>query len=135
MVKKPKNKLQNGSPNAYPVETDKSAKEVSATNETPPKRQKMRPDYGEKYQEIGKRIAYYRRQRGLSQEHLAEKLKCSLSDIKLIEGEYGGEAGREWPKSLKRVGFLFEVAEALELGVPAFFLPPNEETFAKHRTD
>lgn len=130
MAKKPKNKLQSGSPNACPLETDQSAK-ASANNELPPERRKMRTDHVEIYREIGKHIAYFRRQRGLSQEHLAEKLECSLSDIRLIEGETGGE----WPQSLKRVGFLFEVAEALELGMSAFFLPLNEETFAQRRTD
>ena len=96
---------------------------------------KKRVDYGEKYRAIGQRIAYYRRLRGLSRESLAEKLQCSLSDIRRVEGDCSAKQGGTWPRSLKNLAFLCEVAEVLEVGLSVFFLPLSREVFEQYRTD
>jgi len=81
----------------------------------------------DKYREVGKRIAFYRGIRGLSQEGLGEKINYSKSYISKIEAP-----GSEVPYSL---GVLFSIAAGLELDPVIFFLPISEDNFGKYRID
>lgn len=81
----------------------------------------------EKYREIGRKIAFYRTKRGLSQESLGEKINYSKSYISKIEAPKS-----DVPYSLD---VLFAIANGLELDPVIFFLPINEEYFEKYRTD
>ena len=96
----------------------------------------MKQNHEEKYLDIGKRIAFYRERRGLSQEQLAQRVHCSPFYIRKIEGEL--VASRTmlnivW--SVKKLDFLFALAAALQVDVAAFFKPMTEENFQKWRQD
>jgi transcriptional regulator with XRE-family HTH domain len=45
----------------------------------------MMDRYNQRYKEIGRRIAFYRKQRGLSQEQLADRIGISKSYLSKIE--------------------------------------------------
>ncbi len=70
----------------------------------------LKPEYGDLYQQIGLKISYYRKRRGLTQEQLAEKVGKSAAYIGHIEA----------PNIRKAVSLdtLFDIAIALEL--PAY---------------
>ena len=80
-----------------------------------------RCQYHAKYCEIGRRVAFYRTMRGLSQEELAANIGISKSYLSKIEA-----ANSEVEFSLY---VLFSIAEGLRLDVSVFFLPINEERF------
>ena len=80
-----------------------------------------RSQYHAKYREIGRRVAFYRTMRGLSQEELAANICISKSYLSKIEA-----ANSEVEFSLY---VLFSIAEGLRLDVSVFFLPINEERF------
>lgn len=67
------------------------------------------------FKEVGKRVAFYRNVRGLSQKELAEKIGVSVSHLSKIEA----------PKI--KVSFsldmLMLIAEGLEVDIAAFFNP------------
>jgi len=81
----------------------------------------------DKYREIGRRIAFYRTKRGLSQDALGEMINYSKSYISKIEASKSTV-----PYSLD---VLFAIAAGLELDPVIFLLPINEEDFEKYRTD
>ena len=62
-----------------------------------------------RYKDIGRRIAFYRKQRGLSQERLAEKVGISKSYLSKIEA----------PSSAKFCSLttLFDIADGLEIEI------------------
>jgi len=96
----------------------------------------MEHDYEEKYLELGKRIAFYRQKRGLSQEQLARRVHCSPIYIQKIEGELVATRTTMsviW--SVKKMDFLFAIANALQIDAAAFFKPMTEENFKKYRRD
>ena len=84
----------------------------------------MKDNFLEKYREIGRRIAFYRNKRGISQETLGEKINYSISKIEA--------PGSDVPYSLD---ILFAIAAGLELDPVIFLLPISEENFEKYRTD
>lgn len=65
--------------------------------------------YSKKYIEIGKRIAKYRKQNGLSQEELANEVGISYSYITQIEA----------PNVIKKMSLevLFDIADVLEIDI------------------
>ncbi len=63
------------------------------------------------YYQLGKRIQYYRNQKGLTQEELAEKVRTSVGHLAHIE------SGMKTP-SLK---MLFKIATALSIRVEDLF--------------
>lgn len=67
----------------------------------------MKTIYADKYRQIGLKIAYYRKLRGLTQEQLAEKLELSPEFIGHVEA----------PNVNKAVSLdtLFDVAAALDV--------------------
>ena len=67
----------------------------------------MKTIYADKYRQIGLKIAYYRKLRGLTQEQLAEKLALSPAFIGHVEA----------PNVNKAVSLdtLFDVAAALDV--------------------
>ena len=67
----------------------------------------MKTIYADKYRQIGLKIAYYRKLRGLTQEQLAEKLELSPAFIGHVEA----------PNILKAVSLdtLFDIATVLEV--------------------
>lgn len=96
----------------------------------------MKTDYEEAYLELGKRIAFYRQKRGLSQEQLARRVKCSPIYIQKIEGELVATRTTMsviW--SVKQLDFLFAIANALQIDAAAFFKPMTEVNFQKYRRD
>ena len=70
----------------------------------------MKDIYEKQYLQIGLKIAYYRKLRGLTQERLAEKVECTPAFIGHVEA----------PNIRKAVSLdtLFDIAEALD--VPAY---------------
>lgn len=75
-------------------------------------------EHSEKYRQIGLKVSYYRKLRGLTQEELAERVERTPAFIGHIEA----------PNIVKAVSLdtLFDIAEALE--VPAYrFLCFEEE--------
>ncbi len=70
----------------------------------------MKDIYEKQYLQIGLKIAYYRKLRGLTQEQLAEKVECTPAFIGHVEA----------PNIRKAVSLdtLFDIAEALD--VPAY---------------
>ena len=70
----------------------------------------MKDIYEKQYLQIGLKIAYYRKLRGLTQEQLAEKVECTPAFIGHVEA----------PNIRKAVSHdtLFDIAEALD--VPAY---------------
>ena len=96
----------------------------------------MDEDYEEKYLDIGKRIAFYREKRNLSQAELAKRVHCSLIYIRKTEGENVAKKttlSDVW--AVKKLDFLFSIADALQMDVVAFFKPMTEESFQKWRRD
>lgn len=87
----------------------------------------MQDNFLDKYREIGRRIAFYRNKRGLSQEALGEKINYSKSYISKIEA-----SNSDVTYSLD---ILFAIAAGLQVDPVIFLLPINEEDFDKHRTD
>ena len=65
--------------------------------------------YGERYKTIGQNIAKYRKQKGLSQEELANGVGISYSYIIQIEA----------PNVIKKMSLevLFDIAEYLEIDI------------------
>ena len=74
----------------------------------------MKSIYADKYQQIGLKIAYYRKLRGLTQEQLAERLGLSPAFIGHVEA----------PNINKAVSLdtLFDVAAALDVPPYKFLL-------------
>ncbi len=70
----------------------------------------MKPIYGDKYLQLGLKIAYYRKLRGLTQEELAEKVGRAPAFIGHVEA----------PNISKAVSLdtLFDIAAVLD--VPAY---------------
>lgn len=70
----------------------------------------MNPRYSFEYLQIGLKIAYYRKLRGMTQEQLAERVGCSSAFIGHVEA----------PNISKAVSLdmLFDIARVLE--VPAY---------------
>lgn len=67
----------------------------------------MKPMHIEKYRQIGLKIAYYRRLRGLTQEELAEQVDLTPAFIGHLEAP-------NIPKALS-LDALFDIASALEV--------------------
>jgi transcriptional regulator with XRE-family HTH domain len=87
----------------------------------------MRGKHIAKYREIGRKVAFYRKLRNLSQEDLSEKIDKSRSYISKIEAE-----NSEMEFSLD---ILFDIADALKLDVAAFFNPIDIEIRGKYLKD
>lgn len=70
----------------------------------------MKAKYADKYLQVGLKVAYYRKLRGLTQEQLAERLDLSAAFIGHVEA----------PNIRKAISLdtLFDIAE--ELNVPAY---------------
>lgn len=79
----------------------------------------MKPVYENEYKQIGLKIAYYRKLRGLTQEQLAEKIKRTPVFIGYVEA----------PNINKAVSLdtLFDIAVVLD--VPAYKFLIFEEDF------
>jgi transcriptional regulator with XRE-family HTH domain len=93
-------------------------------------------DYEEKYLDIGKRIAFYREKRNLSQAELAKKINCTPIYIRKIEGNnVAKKTTLSAVYAVKKLDFLFSIADALQMDVVAFFKPMTEESFQKWRRD
>lgn len=78
----------------------------------------MKAIYAERYRQIGLKIAYYRKLRGLTQEELAEQIGMTPAFIGHLEA----------PNICKAMSMdtLFDIAEALEVS-PYRFLMFDEE--------
>ena len=79
---------------------------------------RVKMEHSEKYRQIGLKVSYYRKLRGLTQEELAERVERTPAFIGHIEA----------PNIIKAVSLdtLFDIAEALD--VPAYrFLRFEEE--------
>ncbi len=76
-------------------------------------------EYADKYREIGRRIAFYRKYRGLTQDDLASLIHVSKSYISKIEAP-----GTDVSFSLD---VIFAIAAGLDIDVSCFFLPINED--------
>ena len=57
----------------------------------------MKEVYADKYRQIGLKIAYYRKLRGLTQEQLAEKLELSPAFIGHVEALFDVAAALDVP--------------------------------------
>ncbi len=70
----------------------------------------MNPVYEKEFLQLGLKIAYYRKLKGLTQEQLAEMIDCSAAFIGHVEA----------PNVKKTISFdtLFSISRALE--VPAY---------------
>lgn len=69
----------------------------------------MTGKYSDKYKKIGQKIKYYRKQKGFTQQELADKISISLSYLTKIEAQ-----NCDKPFSLE---VLFEVSDALNISV------------------
>lgn len=76
---------------------------------------RIRKKFLHKYREIGRKVAYYRKLRGLTQEALAEKIDVSVSHISKIEAPQANTSFS--------LDMLFLIAEGLKVEVAAFFNP------------
>lgn len=74
----------------------------------------MKTTYTEQYRQIGLKIAYYRRLRGLTQEELAERIDRSPAYIGHVEA----------PNIIKAVSLdtLFDIASVLDIPPYKFLL-------------
>lgn len=74
----------------------------------------MKQIYAEKYRQIGLKIAYYRKLRGLTQEELAELVSLTPAFIGHLEA----------PNIIKALSIdtLFDIAAALEVPPHKFFI-------------
>lgn len=72
----------------------------------------MRPQHSEKYRQLGLKISYYRKLRGLTQEELAERVGRTPAFIGHIEA----------PNIIKAISLdtLFDIAESLDVPVYRF---------------
>ncbi len=79
----------------------------------------MKKEYSDYYTEIGLKIAYYRKLRGLTQEQLAEKVNKSWSFIAQIEST----------KINKGISFdtFFDISLALDISPYKFLLFDSED--------
>ncbi len=79
----------------------------------------MKTEYSDYYTEIGLKIAYYRKLRGLTQEQLAEKINKSWSFIAQIESI----------KTTKGISLdtLFDISIALDISPYKFLIFESEE--------
>jgi transcriptional regulator with XRE-family HTH domain len=84
----------------------------------------MRGKHLAKYREIGRKIAFYRKLRNLSQEGLSEMIDKSRSYISKIEAE---NSRMEFSLDI-----LFDIAEALKIEMAAFFEPIDVEIKGKY---
>lgn len=77
----------------------------------------MKQIYAEKYRQIGLKIAYYRKLRGLTQEELAEQVGLTPAFIGHLEA----------PNIIKALSLdtLFDIAEALEISPHKFLMFDN----------
>ena len=73
----------------------------------------MRTEYPEKYIILGRRIAYYRKLSGMTQEMLAERIDKSVNFLAQVEG-----MGTVRGVSLET---LFSIADALDVPVSRLF--------------
>lgn len=69
----------------------------------------------EKYREIGRKVAFYRGIRGLTQEELAERIEVSVSHISKIEAPNANTS--------LSLDMLYLIAEGLNIDIAAFFNP------------
>lgn len=76
---------------------------------------RRRKKFVEQYREIGRKIAFYRNLRGLSQEDLAEKIEVSVSHISKIEAPQANTS--------LSLDMLYLIAEGLDIDIAAFFNP------------
>lgn len=74
----------------------------------------MKDKYKEQYRELGERIAFYRKRRGMTQEELALKVNCSTEYIEQIEN-YDVKSDFSWS-----VNMLLTISDALEVDVLIF---------------
>ena len=96
----------------------------------------MQRDYEKEYLDIGKRIAFYREKRCLTQKQLAKRTNCSPIYMRIIEGSnVSTRTPLSWVWSVKKLDLLFAIAEALQMDIIAFFRPMTEENFEKYRRD
>ena len=72
----------------------------------------MKPIYAENYRQIGLKIAYYRKLRGLTQEELAEQVGLTPAFIGHLEAP-------NIPKALS-LDTLFDIASALDVNPQKF---------------
>ena len=74
----------------------------------------MKPIYESEYRQLGLKIAYYRKLRGLTQEQLAEKIDRTPAFIGHVEV----------PNIIKAISLdtLFDIARVLDVPVHKFFL-------------
>ncbi len=99
-------------------------------------REQMQNNYETRYIELGKRITFYREKRGLSQAELAQRVKCSPIYIQKVEGEsVAVKTSISGIWEVKKLDFLFAIANVLQMDVAAFFKPMTEENFQKWRRD
>lgn len=75
----------------------------------------MRGIYADQYREIGRKIAFYRNLRELSQQNLADKIGVSRSYISKIEAPQSDVSFS--------LDVLFSIAAGLNVDVAAFFNP------------
>lgn len=74
----------------------------------------MKEEYKYRYQEIGERIVFYRKIRGMTQEELAIKVNCSPKYIDQIEN-YDTNSDFSWS-----INLLFDISDVLEVDVLIF---------------
>ncbi len=74
----------------------------------------MKAIYESEYMQLGLKIAYYRKLRGLTQEELAERIDCSAAFIGHVEA----------PNVNKTVSLdtLFDISKALNIPPYKFFM-------------
>lgn len=74
----------------------------------------MKPEYSNEYMQLGLKIAYFRKLRGMTQEQLAESVGRSAAFIGHVEA----------PNISKAVSLdtLFDIARVLEVPIYKFFL-------------
>lgn len=79
----------------------------------------MKPIYESEYQQIGLKIAYYRKLRGLTQEQLAEKIDKTPAFIGHIEA----------PNITKAISLdtLFDIAKVLDIPPYKFVIFENDK--------